>query len=139
MNATETNPAQSAARSFWVVVVALFSLLTAGFACFWIYFVVAYEPGLLRYPTATGGMLLLMVGAAYGTIELTHRFRRHTPHIYLPLSALFIVVTFISGGLLIIDGLRARKRSADTRIIEGLRITEDTNAAPIQPPTPHSK
>jgi hypothetical protein len=115
------------------------SFLSAVFAFFWLYFAVTEERSLLRNPTVTGGIALLLVGAAYGGVEVVRRFRRLPPHIYLPLSTLFVVVVFLSGGLLIINGLLARRRTAATRTLEELRAIDYAIDHATQQSTPESK
>jgi len=135
----DTKAIQSIASPFWTASIALFSLLSVAFAGVVFYIAAAGEPSLLRSLTVMAGIVLLLAGAAYGVAEVVRRFRRRPPHVYLPLGTLFVVVVFLSGGLLIINGLRARRRSAATRTIEELRVIDDAIAQPNQKPTPESK
>jgi hypothetical protein len=106
---------------------ALFFFLGASFSSFCLYVSFVRERDLLRSPTIGGGIALVLTGAIYSGTEVVRRFRRRPPHISLALGSLLVVATLFSGGLLVINGLQARKRASDTRILEELRTNGNTN------------
>lgn len=132
-------PPKAAASLLWVVLIGLLSLLSAVFAGIWLCVTAAVEHSLLRSSTVTGGIILLLAGAAYGFAEIVRRLRSRPPRVHLPLSALFLTVVFLSGGLLIFNGLVARRRSAATRIQEQLRIIDEAIAHANEQPMSGAK
>lgn len=139
MNETIAIPPKSAARLFWSVSVGFVSFLSAVFAGFWLCFAALVEHSLLRSSTVTGGIVLLLAGATYGVAEIVRRLRSRPPRVRLPLGTVFILVVFLSGGLLIVNGLLARKRSAETRVLEELRVIDEAIAHPSEQPTSDAK
>lgn len=124
MNATNTASSGPLASRLWMAAMALCSFLSAIFAGLGLFMAVAHERSLLRDPAVMGGMMLLFAGATYGVVEVTRRWRRRASWVSLPLGVLFVVVVFFSGGVLMVRGLLMRKHSAETRILEDLRVVE---------------
>jgi hypothetical protein len=56
--------------------------------------------------------------------------------ISLPLGTLFVLVLLLTGEILTINGIQFRRRSADTRMIEELRVVDDSSPPTKTHPAP---
>lgn len=115
---------QNICRRLWMDIIFTFSTLaTAAWIWFWAGPHRSYMPE-IRHPLIWTGLLLWILCSAYGGLELQRLLYKRPAVTFLPTSALMVVIAFMSGLLLVANGLRLQARPALSRFPEPLLLRE---------------
>jgi len=113
------------AEWLWIACTALFVILSLAVAGWLLFAMAADDRSILRLPqTLPASAVLLIAGSIYGAAEIVRWLRRHASRVRPSLGTFFLAAVLLSGGLLALNGLLARKHSAETRTIEDLRVVD---------------
>ena len=113
---------------FWTVALAAFSVCSAIFGGYWVFFGISQERSIFHSAMVVTGIILLIVAGVYGIIEVIRRICHIHPLYFLPFGTLFVVIALLSGALLVANGFRAMRHTADTQILEELRLQPDAES-----------
>lgn len=132
-NETPLNQTQlSFSRIFWGIALSAATFLTAGIEGFYLWIAIGDLRAIIRSPQSviliSSGILLLAATGAYGVLAIACRTRRNASPNRLSLTTLLVVSLLLSGMLLVSNGLRARPRSAATRIPIDVSFSSPTAA-----------